>query len=548
MQLLRRYIPAILIAFLSIWIVIPGIVPSPDSLAYAQRRSKPAAKPARSSAKKKPAKKGSASGRKKPAKKSASKKSSSRKSSSKSRASASRSKKRAVAKIAPAHRIVVDSTTIVELADGVAHRSIRTTGGQVVNVVTVDLKRGARIRSYKAHERTDGLQNAVDIALMASEKLTDTVLAATNASFWRAGSNTPIGVTITDGEVIEMPGYKQWSSFMIYDDGTAGFDRIELTGQLSWRFRHLSIDGVNRRPKQEEGIVVYNHYYGDSLPRGSRKSDSAIIAEAFANKVGAEIGDDTEGEGIDTAGIIESYRESILLEDREFPFLKIACKPLQPRRRNEPLSRPVIDDTMRMTVVAIDTGVVAMPENGCIISLGQTAEWFSVVKPGDTISLLYTITPRQPKRVRDAITATPRLVRNGTADPEYETEGSKARRFISGRLSRTAVGVSRGGDSIFLVTVNSPNPSAGTVGMSLSQLASFMKELGAWNAMNFDGGGSASMAINEEMISRQGERPTTRRVSNALLVVKPLNDKKVPRRRPAANAARTTRTQKETAP
>lgn len=539
MQLFRHYLPAVLIALFCALIVAPGIDPTGQTVAHAQRRGKAVQKPAKkqaATAKKKPAKK-SGTASKKTAQKTTptnkgSKENVARKGTRSGR-TPSRPREREITVIRPTHQIVPDSIYTVDIAAGVTHHRIMTVSRQVANVVTVDLKSGARLRSYKARLRSDGLQNATDIAQLASEMIRDTVVAATNASFWRAGSNTPIGATIADGEVIEMPGYKQWSSLMIYEDGTAAIDRISLQGQLFWRFRRLGIDGVNRRSKGEEGIVVYNHYYGDSLPRGTRKTDSAILAEAFANKVSADIGDDTEGDVIDTAGIIRSYRESIVQEDREFPFLKIACKPMPPRRKQDPQLPPRIDDTMRMVVVEIDTGVVALPENGCIISLGAAAEWFSVVQPGDTISLLYSITPAQTKRVRDVLTATPRLVRDGRADPEHETEGSKARRFVDGKLSRSAVGISRGGDTLFLVTINSPNPSAETVGMSLAQLASFMKELGSWQAMNFDGGGSASMTINGEMISRQGERPTSRRVSNAVLVVRPFQERRpVAKRKP----------------
>lgn len=424
-----------------------------------------------------------------------------------------------------------DSMHVIELAEGVTYSWIRTTGDQIANVIALDLKSGARLRSYKALERCDGLQKANDIAIDASESLLDTIIAATNASFWRAGSNTPIGPTITDGEVIEMPGYKLWSSLMVYEDGSAAIDRVTLRGEVFWRSRHFSVSGVNRRGKDEIGVVVYNRYYGDSLPRGSRKSDSIIVAEAFANKVGAEIGDDTEGNGIDTAEIIRSYREEKVLEDREHPILKIACVPLKPRRARDPRPRPNIGDTMRLVVTAVDTGVVEIPENGYVLSLGDRAEWFTVADVGDTIALLYTITPNQPQKVRELLTGTPRLVRNGEADPEYETEGSRARRFIDGKLARTAVGISKGGDSLFLVTINSPNKEDETTGMTLAQLAAFMQSIGAYQAMNFDGGGSASMALNGVMVSRQGSRPTSRRVSNALLVVKAARAKeKKPRR------------------
>lgn len=449
-------------------------------------------------------------------------------------------RERTVARITPRplptpvnEQIIADTSYAEDLADGISHRWIRTRTKQVANVVTIDLKTGARLRSFKAMERYDGLRNARDIGIDAFQRLGDTVIAATNASFWRAGSNSPIGPTIAGGEVLEMPGYKAWSSLLIFTDGTAAIDRITLEGELFWRDRHFQIGAVNRRGNAQ-GIVVYNRHYGDSVPVGSRKSDSAIVSDAFANRVLSESGDDTEANGVDTAAVIRSYRESKLLEDREHPMLKIACAPVRPRRKRDLPTGPIVGDTMRLVVTEIDTGAVAVPENGYVLSLGVQQEWFSVVKTGDTVRLVYTITPRQPKPIRDVLTGTPRLVRDGTADPEYETEGSKARRFVDGRLARTAIGITRGGDTLIMATVNSGCTCTETTGMSLEQLAAFMQSLGSYQALNFDGGGSASMAINGAMISRQGSGPSSRRVSNALLAVRPLKPKRTAAKRAVA--------------
>lgn len=425
-------------------------------------------------------------------------------------------------------QVLADTTFVEELADGIAHRWVKTNSNQVANVVTIDLKSGARLKSYKAHNRCDGLQNACDIGKLACEELKDTVLAVANASFWRAGTNTPIGATVTGGEVVELPGYKLWSSLMIFEDGSAAIDRISLRGELFWRSRRFQVAGVNRRG-ESNGIVVYNGFYGDSLPRGSRKSDSAIIAEAVANKVDHS-SDNTESSTIDTAFTIRSYRDARLLEDKEHAILKIACIPVPPRRKRDTPKGPSIGDTMRLIVTKVDTGVVEMPERGYVISLGEVAESFAVVQVGDTVGLLYMITPEQPKRVREVLTGTPRIVRDGVADPEYEVEGSKARRFIDGKLARTAVGISRDGDTLILATISSGSQSEDRTGMSLEQLAAFMRSVGAYQAINFDGGGSASMAVNGVMISRQGNQPTTRRVSNALVVVKPVQTNRRPRR------------------
>ena len=315
-----------------------------------------------------------------------------------------------------------DSAWGEDLAEGISHTRITTASRQVVDVVTLDLKKGARLRTYKALARCDGLQRACDIGMQATGDLGDTVVAATNASFWRAGSNTPIGATITGGEVVEMPGYKQWSSLLIHDDGSASIDRIALRGELFWKGHAFPIEGVNRRG-DAAGPVVYNRYYGDSIPRGSRKSDSAIIAEAVANKVGADVGDETET--IDSAGLIRAYRAARVMEDAEHPLLKIACRPLRPKKKRDPIPAPSIGDTMAMVITAVDTGVVVRPADGYVISLGTSTEDLDLARVGDTVRLLYTLTPRQPRAVREALTGTPRLVRERRGG-QHEQDGGGA--------------------------------------------------------------------------------------------------------------------------
>ena len=71
-----------------------------------------------------------------------------------------------------------------------------------------------------------------------------------------------------------------------------------------------------------------------------------------------------------------------------------------------------------------------------------------------------------------------------------------------GRHPRTAIGSSKDGDQVIMVTVDGRQQSS--LGMTLTELASLMLELGAHNAINLDGGGSTTMAAR---------RPGTRNVN-----------------------------------
>ncbi|MDP3387386.1 MAG: phosphodiester glycosidase family protein [Eubacteriales bacterium] len=65
---------------------------------------------------------------------------------------------------------------------------------------------------------------------------------------------------------------------------------------------------------------------------------------------------------------------------------------------------------------------------------------------------------------------------------------------ILGRHPRTAIGINKEEDTAFLVTVDGRNRHS--IGTLQSELAMLLVELGCWNALNLDGGGSTQMVID----------------------------------------------------
>ena len=62
---------------------------------------------------------------------------------------------------------------------------------------------------------------------------------------------------------------------------------------------------------------------------------------------------------------------------------------------------------------------------------------------------------------------------------------------------RTAVGVSRDGCALWMVVVDG-RQAGYSEGMATGELAALMKELGCWDAMNLDGGGSSILLLAED--------------------------------------------------
>jgi exopolysaccharide biosynthesis protein len=90
-------------------------------------------------------------------------------------------------------------------------------------------------------------------------------------------------------------------------------------------------------------------------------------------------------------------------------------------------------------------------------------------------------------------------------------------RFSSGRHPRTGVGFSADSTRLFLITVDGRRESDS--GMSFTELAAIMLDLGVYEGMNFDGGGSTTMVVDGKVVNSPSDKTGERAVGSALLVV-----------------------------
>src|SRR3989338_2742447 len=94
--------------------------------------------------------------------------------------------------------------------------------------------------------------------------------------------------------------------------------------------------------------------------------------------------------------------------------------------------------------------------------------------------------------VLHVIAGGPRLISNGsihiTADEEKFKNDVK-----NSRTSRTAVGITKEYNLMFLVIEGNNHSESKRVGATLKDLAEIMTDMGVIDAMNLDGGGSSTM-------------------------------------------------------
>ena len=139
----------------------------------------------------------------------------------------------------------------------------------------------------------------------------------------------------------------------------------------------------------------------------------------------------------------------------------------------------------------------------------------------DTVRVLLQTSPHLPKNSTPTLLVGgwPRILRDGVniAADAATTEGTISRN-AEVRHPRTAIGYSKDGNTLWLFVVDGRSTSS--VGMTLVEVADQMRKLGAWQALNFDGGGSTTLVIEGQVVNAPTDPTGEREVGNALLVLK----------------------------
>lgn len=154
---------------------------------------------------------------------------------------------------------------------------------------------------------------------------------------------------------------------------------------------------------------------------------------------------------------------------------------------------------------------VAIPLGGYVV-VGPRSKIPKSIQQFDIVNYNVKVSPDDWNNIKYAVGGGPYLIKDGKTFIDNE-RFSKS--FLWMKAPRTAIGYTKSGNLI-LVTVDGREQSS--QGASLPELAMIMKELGAYNAMNLDGGSSTQMVYKGNVVNR----PTTKggnRVTNALVVI-----------------------------
>ncbi len=359
------------------------------------------------------------------------------------------------------------------VAPGVTYYVHKTVTGKklIAHVLKVNLKeKKIAIRSLKARGK-ETLGEMVSRLNGEGEK----VVGAINGDFFSRSSEAgiPLGVQVSDGKLIFGPKRRTMIGFGTDNRphmGVVGFKGAVTLG--SRKKITFNLDGVNILPKdfkKDDGIILYTPAFLKVQP--DRAASLLISLEKIT------------------------------------PALRVGNKCVG-----------------KVADVSYGSGNLDVPEDGCLITfIGAPARQFkNSIKKGLSVSLILTLPPVKGG-VPQAISGGPRLLRRGRLSVEFNKEDFTREQSIylnRKRHPRSAVGFDRLKKYLYLVMVEGRHPAS--QGVSMGELGELMRELGCYEAMSFDGGGSAALYVGNKgivsYVDSLGSPPERRAIANSLLI------------------------------
>jgi hypothetical protein len=342
-----------------------------------------------------------------------------------------------------------DTTAARTIAPGVTYRRIMDPRGPWnMHVVRVDLRhRELGLWHVRALDSLRGRERPSSMAArLGSPELT--VLAAVNADFFNLVSGETENNQVLAGEwwkgvkVADSP-YDTFDNphiqFGVTRAGRPVMGRFLLDAMVWVRGVATPVLTVNLRPTATfEGTTLYTPRFGTETPRDTLRAVTEVSMTA-AGRHGDTLVYIRHGTVLPTSGTI-------------------------------------------------------IPRDGAVLSAyGARSGALRAMGEGDTVRVLLATRPRVPP-LQLLVGGWPRLLEDGhsVAGDAPTLEGTISRN-AEARHPRTAIGISRDSTTVMLLTVDGRSENSG--GMTLTELAAAMRRLGAWQAMNFDGGGSTSMVV-----------------------------------------------------
>ena len=296
-------------------------------------------------------------------------------------------------------------------------------------------------------------------------------------------------------------------------------DNLVLRPALSSSQTLKSRKTISSIAKNTNAIVALNGTYfkpHSGVPLGTLMIDETMYTGPIYDRVALGIFDD----GFDVARVqlnasvktrslnikIDNINQPRMLSTHVIAYTTVWGKtsPASPKYGTQ----IAIDNSGQ--IIAASANSMNIPDDGYVIvgPKSQLQKLWGVKKVKVDIS-----TTPEWKNVRHIISGGPYLVKNGEVFVDMTAQKLGA---IGGRNPRSAIGYTAD-NNLILVAVDGREGSS--IGMTLMELANFMKSVGCVGAINLDGGGSTVMYINGQIVNKpqvKGGIP----LSNAVVLTK----------------------------
>lgn len=331
------------------------------------------------------------------------------------------------------------------ITPGVQWNSVQA-NNQSINVLQVHLNNGYTTIGLGISNPVTQKSVVTSLA-KAHTKERHQIVGAVNASFFHMSSGNPMYL-VANGNQLTYLGtgagsadsymYKP-AAFGITSNKQAIIDTISMNMTIEHQGQSFTIRDYNTARTANKS-VLYTSSYGYSVTN-TNSAGYEVVVSGLPKKVDSEL---TFGEAV--TGVVTAIR----------PY-----------------------------GVAKSSGI---PKDGFVLSAhGSAMDNLKNFKIGDSVSL--TINKEDKWKNANFIVASgPLLVQNGKTNMTINTKSSRA----IAKTARTAVAMDKTGKKVFMVTVDVKKGSS--AGMTLKEFADYLVTLGAYKAINLDGGGSTTMA------------------------------------------------------
>lgn len=351
---------------------------------------------------------------------------------------------------------------------GIRYQKYTMTGpNQEIHVLQVDLlDPTVKLQSVKSSGVLGGTKLTVK-QLAASKDANaqyHNVVGGVNGDFFSLTTANPVNVMVPDGQVLVSKFLPVAKSIFGISDGNDPF--IALPSEQYQVIKagvSRTIDSVNRA-RGTNNLILYNQYKGTTTG---------------TNTFGTE--------------------------------LRIGLASGQKWQVNGQVQCVVLEKKVLQAGMAIPAGQAVLSGNG---SSKTYLDGFNV---GDALTLDLRVATGVSNTIQ-VMGGYPRILTNGvnSASVNVISEGGSSSDDTTPDNPHTGIGISQDESTLYMVVVDGRAPGLRN-GMTLTQFSSFMSSIGAYNAVNLDGGGSSTLVSNN-VVKNVPSDGSERIVSSALLV------------------------------